>query len=133
MTTVSMADGVSGVVVGVDTHADVHVAAALDLLGRHLGTLEIATTARGYEQLLRWARAFGPVTRFGVEGTGSYGAGLARHLAGAGCTVTEINRPDRRARRARGKSDPLDAEAAARVCLPVQLRPFPKPTTTASA
>ena len=126
MTTVSMADGVSGVVVGVDTHADVHVAAALDLLGRHLGTLEIATTARGYEQLLRWARAFGPVTRFGVEGTGSYGAGLARHLARAGCTVTEINRPDRRARRARGKSDPLDAEAAARAVLAGAAQAIPK-------
>ena len=126
MTTVSMADGVSGVVVGVDTHADVHVAAALDLLGRHLGTLEIATTTRGYEQLLRWARAFGRVRGFGVEGTGSYGAGLARHLAGAGCTVTEINRPDRRARRGRGKSDPLDAEAAARAVLAGAAQAIPK-------
>ena len=126
MTTVRMADGVSSVVVGVDTHADVHVAAALDPLGRHLGTLEIATTTRGYEQLLRWAKTFGPVTRFGVEGTGSYGAGLARHLAGAGCTVTEINRPDRRARRARGKSDPLDAEAAARAVLAGAAQAIPK-------
>lgn len=122
----SMADGVSGVIVGVDTHADVHVAAALDLLGRRLGTLEVATTTPGYERLLRWASAFGPVTGFGVEGTGSYGAGLKRHLAEAGCTVIEINRPDRRARRGHGKSDPLDAEAAARAVLAGGAHAIPK-------
>ena len=115
MATVSMPQETAGVIVGVDTHADVHVAAALDPLGRAHGRLEIRTTSTGYSRLLRWARGFSPTAIFGVEGTGTYGAGLARFLTAAGCTVIEINRPDRRDRRAQGKSDPLDAEAAARL------------------
>jgi hypothetical protein len=128
-----MAGGVSAVVVGVDTHADVHVAAALDPLGRHLGILEIATTTRGYEQLLRWAKTFGPVTRFGVEGTGSYGAGLARHLAGAGCTVIESTAPTAGHDAHAGSPIRSTLKQLRELCLPVQLRPFPKRTTTASA
>jgi len=102
------------ITVGVDTHADLHVAAALDHLGRLLGTEAFPTTAAGYAALLRWAGRFGAVERLGVEGTGSYGAGLARWLRARGLAVVEVERPKRPARRRRGKSDPLDAEAAAR-------------------
>jgi transposase len=113
MTTASM----TGITVGVDTHADIHVGAAFDHLGRRLGHLEISTTLRGYRQLLAWAQQKGEIVAFGVEGTGSYGAGLARFLADAGCRVIEVNRPNRQARRANGKSDTADAEAAARAVL----------------
>jgi transposase len=83
MTDVRIAYATNGVVVGVDTHADVHVAAALDPLGRMLGRLEVETSTRGYAQLLKWAHAFSPITTFGVEGTGAYGVGLARFLVEA--------------------------------------------------
>jgi transposase len=122
-TTVSsrLAAGAGGeepaLVVGVDTHADVHVAACVDQLGRLLGTISIPTTPAGYDQLLTWAACFGRIQRVGVEGTGSYGAGLSRHLRAHGIQVLEVNRPDRSMRRARGKSDPIDAEAAARTVL----------------
>jgi transposase len=113
-----MAQPDRGVIVGVDTHGDAHVAAAFTSdLGRPLGHLTIATTPAGYRRLLEWARDFGREPRFGVEGTGSYGAGLARFLAAAGCTVIEVSRPNRQTRYARGKSDPVDAEAAARAVL----------------
>lgn len=107
-----------GVTIGIDTRGDAHVAAAFTSdLGRPLGHLTIATTPAGYRKLLEWARGLGSDPRFGVEGTGSYGAGLARFLVAAGCTVIEVNRPNRQTRYARGKSDPVDAEAAARAVL----------------
>jgi transposase len=112
--------------VGVDTHADVHVAAAFDELGRPLGQLEIPTTTAGYLQLLTWAQQQGPVRAFGIEGTGSYGAGLARFVGRAGFPVIDVNRPDRTARRLRGKSDPIDAEAAARAVLSGEARSVAK-------
>jgi transposase len=99
---------------GVDTHLDVHVAAALDGIGGLLGVEEFETTSAGYEKLLGWLGGFGSVERVGIEGTGSYGAGLARHLQAAGVIVVEVNRADRAARRRQGKSDPLDAISAAR-------------------
>ncbi len=99
---------------GVDTHLDVHVAAALDSIGGLLGVESFPTTASGYSDLLGWLAGFGPVERVGIEGTGSYGAGLARHLHAAGVAVVEVNRSDRQARRQQGKSDPLDAVSAAR-------------------
>lgn len=108
----------AGVTVGVDTHGDVHVAAAFTSdLGRPLGHLAIPTTPLGYRRLLRWARRLGRPVQFGVEGTGSFGAGLTRFLRAEGCTVIEVNRPNRQTRRSRGKSDPVDAEAAARAVL----------------
>jgi transposase len=114
----SMAQAEYGVTVGVDTHGDANVAAAFSSdLGRPLGYLEVATTPAGYRRLLEWARGLGNDPRFGVEGTGSYGAGLARFLDAAGCTVIEVNRPNRQTRYARGKSDPVDAEAAARAVI----------------
>jgi len=104
--------------VGVDTHADQHVAAAFTSdLGRPLGHLEIPTTPTGYRELLAWAKPMGETVTFGIEGTGSYGAGLTRFLRDAGCTVIEVNRPNRQTRRMRGKSDPVDAEAAARAVI----------------
>jgi transposase len=102
------------VTIGVDTHLDVHVAHAKDQLGRRLATVSIPTTPAGYQSLLAWARGLGEVETFGIEGTGSYGAALARFLRAHGQVVFEVNRPDRQARRRRGKSDPLDAENAAR-------------------
>lgn len=110
--------GVSGkVIVGVDTHKHVHVAVAIDQLGVRLDEIEIPVETNGYRQLVGWAQSVGSVGAFGVEGTGSYGAGVASHLRRQGFRVVEVNRPDRRARRANGKSDVIDAEAAARAVL----------------
>jgi transposase len=102
---------------GVDTHADTHVAAALDSIGGLLGVREFPATAPGYAGLLGWLCGFGAVALVGVEGTGSYGAGLARHLSAAGVRVVEVDRPDRQDRHRDGKSDPLDAISAARAAL----------------
>jgi transposase len=99
---------------GVDTHADLHVAAALDPLGGLLGVQEFPATATGYAQLLDWLGGFGPIALAGVEGTGSCGAGLARHLAVAGICVAEADRADRQDRHRQGNSGPLDAVSAAR-------------------
>ena len=99
---------------GVDTHLDVHVAAALDHQGGLLGVESFETTPAGYRRLLRWLGAFGEVELVGVEGTGSYGAGLTRHLHADGVRVVEVDRPNRQRRRRRGKSDPQDAITAAR-------------------
>ena len=105
------------VTIGVDTHLDVHVAVALDGLGARLREIHVPTTLAGYRQLERWALELGPVEVFGIEGTGSYGAGLARFLGGRGHRIIEVNRPDRATRRRLGKSDPIDAEIAARAVL----------------
>jgi transposase len=112
-----MSDALPEVILGVDTHADTHTAVVVDGLGRVLGTLEVAATLDGYEELLSWACQFGWPSRAGVEGTGSYGAGLTRYLAEVDVAVVEVNRPNRQRRRLRGKSDPTDAEAAARAVL----------------
>ena len=105
------------VVLGVDTHKDVHVAAVLNALGTLLATSSFPATAAGYQQLLGWARGFGRVDRGGVECTGSYGAALTRYLRSESITVIEVNRGDRSDRRRRGKTDTLDAETAARAVL----------------
>ena len=98
---------------GVDTHADRHVAAVLDQVGRVLGTASFPADADGYAGLLEWLRGHGELAGVGVEGTGSYGAGLARFLAAAGVPVLEVTRPDRQRRRRHGKSDAVDAVSAA--------------------
>jgi transposase len=105
------------VVGGIDTHGDLHVAAALDEIGGLLGAESFGANPAGYQALLGWLESFGTVRRVGVEGTGSYGAGIARHLARAGIAVVEIDRPNRQARRNAGKSDSLDAIEAARATL----------------
>ena len=115
------------VTVGVDTHLDLHVAHAKDQLGRCLETVSIPTTPAGYQHLLAWARGLGEVEAFGIEGTGCYGAALARFLAAQGQVVLEVNRPDRQA----------DADAASPTrwtprppparCRPARPPPCPKP------
>ena len=102
---------------GVDTHGEIHVAAAVDEVGRILGTASFPSTAAGYRALLRWLRSHGRVVSVGVEGTGAYGAGLSRYLTREQVAVVEVNRPDRQRRRRRGKSDSVDAESAARSAL----------------
>jgi transposase len=112
---------------GVDTHGDLHVVAALDsAIGRHLGTASFPTTTAGYVGLLEWLRAWGQLDQVGVESTGSYGAGLLRFLRAKGVEVIEVDRPDRKARRFEGKSDPADAEAAARAVLSGRASSTPK-------
>jgi transposase len=111
---------------GVDTHADVHVAAALDPIGGLLGVAEFPASPAGYAQLLGWLGGFGTVCLVGVEGTGSYGAGLARHITAAGVRVVEVDRADRQDRRRQGKSDPLDAVSAARAAQSGRARGAPK-------
>jgi transposase len=106
-----------GLRVGVDTHADVHVAVAIDELGRRVAHRSVPTTAAGFTELLEWATGLGPVVVWGVEGTGSYGMSLVRFLRHVDMTVVEVCRPDRRTRRDKGKSDLVDAEAAARTVL----------------
>jgi transposase len=108
-----------GVVVvgGVDTHLDTNMAAALNSIGGQLGVKEFPTTAAGYRDLLAWLGGFGNVVRVGVEGSGSYGAGLARFLGDAGVSVVEVDCPNRQNRRRRGKNDPIDALSAARATL----------------
>ena len=108
---------VSTITIGVDTHKDLHVAVAVDALGRRLAESSTPATAAGYQELYRWAKTLGDIEAFGIEGTGSYGAGLARHLRRRGSSVIEVNRPDRSTRHRKGKSDPIDAEAAARSVL----------------
>jgi transposase len=119
-----------GVTGGIDTHSATHHAAALDDVGRLLGTREFPAMPVGYTQLVDWLQSFGTVTRIGVEGTGSYGAGLTRFLRRRQLRVIEVNRPNRRSRRIRGKSDPLDVESAARRALAGEDRVIPKDTTT---
>src|SRR6266545_3440103 len=118
--------GTPRITVGVDTHLDVHVAHANDQLGRRVDTVQVPTTPTGYHDLLAWARGLGEPVAWGVEGTGSYGAALARFLVAGGQVVLEVNRPDRSARRRRGKSDPVDAQAAARAVQAGEVTVVPK-------
>ena len=118
--------GATKVIIGVDTHRDEHVAVAIDCLGGRLGQRRLPAASGGYEGLHCWASGLGEVVAFGIESTGSYGAGLARFLAGRGHTIIEVNRPDRSTRRRLGKSDPVDAEMAARSVLAGVARDYPK-------
>jgi transposase len=113
-------------VIGVDTHKHLHVAVALDELGARLGELTISADRHGYAALAEWAEQLGRVGVFGIEGTGSYGVGLTSFLRRHGHTIIEVNRGDRRGRRSNGKSDTLDAEAAARAVLAGAARATPK-------
>ena len=114
------------VIVGVDTHKHVHVAVAIDTWGIRLGDQSFVADSGGYQALITWAEAHGPIEAFGIEGTGSYGAGLAGTVRQAGHRVVEVNRGDRRTRRAAGKSDTVDAEVAARSVLAGQSTATPK-------
>ena len=92
------------VVIGVDTHKHVHVAAVMDPVGGIVDTLTVTTDSPGFRQLLGWAASFGTIIAFGIEGTGSYGAGLTSFIRRQGHKMVEVNRPDRRTRRLAGKS-----------------------------
>jgi transposase len=111
---------------GVDTHLDVHVAAALDPIGGLLGVESFVAEPRGYRAMLEWLGAFGTVDKIGVEGTGAYGAGLARFLRRAGIEVVEVDRPNRQVRRTKGKSDCADAVEAARAVMSGRATGAPK-------
>jgi transposase len=114
------------IVGGVDTHADTHTAAVIDVIGRVLGTQQFPATAGGYQALLAWMRGFGRLGRIGVEGTGAYGAGLTRRLHVEQIETIEIDRPRRKTRRSQGKSDPIDAIAAATTALAGERTGTPK-------
>ena len=114
------------IIIGIDTHKHIHAAVAITVLGARLDALTIPVGGQGYQDLDLWARSLGPVRAFGVEGTGSYGAALSRFLCERGHTVVEVNRPNRQLRHQQGKSDPLDAEAAARAVLSGQAVGIPK-------
>ena len=121
-----IAEQVLPVTGGVDTHADVHVAALVDQVGRVLGSKAFPASAAGYRAVLAWMSSRGELARVGVEGTGSYGAGLARYLAACGVEVAGVVRPNRQARRQRGKSDAADAVAAALAALNGEASGVPK-------
>jgi transposase len=111
---------------GVDTHGLTHHAAVIDTVGRHLADREFPATIRGYRDLLEWMRSHGALVGVGVEGTGAYGAELARVLTAAGVAVVDVDRPDRKTRRTKGKSDPIDAYAAATAVLSGRATGIPK-------
>jgi len=117
------------VTAGVDTHGATHHAAVVDQVGRHLGDHEFPATASGYRHLMTWAKSFGEVQCVGVEGTGTFGAALTRVLLSHGLKVVEVDRPDRKLRRYRGKSDPTDAYAAALAALSGRATATPKART----
>jgi transposase len=125
----TMTDAGTRVTAGVDTHRDVHLVAALDERGGRLGVEAFTADAVGYRKSLRWLRGFGTLERVGVEGTGTYGAGLARYLAAQGVTVVEVTCPNRQRRRSHGKSDPVDALSAARAAQGGEATAEPKART----
>ena len=114
------------VIGGVDTNADMHVAAVVNHVGGVLGVESFPTTMNGYRQLVSWLASHGELTLVGVEGTGSYGVGVARCLAREGIDVVEVDRPNRQTRHSKGKSDPVDAVAAARAALSGTASGLPK-------
>jgi transposase len=124
-----MANHRGGVVGGVDAHADEHHVAVVDLQGRLLGATAFPTTAAGYARLISWLGGYGEVERVGVESTGAYAAGLVRALHAGGIRVVEVNQPHRHARQRLGKSDPIDAELAARAALSGTATTVPKQTS----
>jgi transposase len=116
-------------VIGVDTHKYVHVAVALDEFGGIIDAQRFAADRAGYTQLIDWAVGLGRKLTFGIEGTGSYGAGLTAAVRRRDIGVIEVLRTDRRDRRLRGKNDTIDAENAARAVLGGQATAVPKATT----
>lgn len=126
-----MTDTSMEVIGGVDSHADTHHAAVVDQTGRLLGSSQFPASAKGYQQLVAWLRGHGRLSRVGVEGSGSYGAGLTRYLQACGMAAVEVNRPHAHTAARRGKTDAIDAEAAARKVLAGECTAVPKDTTGA--
>jgi transposase len=124
-----MTDQTRSVVAGVDAHTDEHHIAVLDLQGRLLGAAAFPTSAAGYRRLISWLRGHGEIVRVGVESTGAYAAALARALAAERITVVEVNQPHPHARQRLGKSDPIDAELAARAALSGTATAVPRQTS----
>ena len=120
------------VIVGVDTHKDVHAAVAISALGVQLSATTIPVSSKGYQALETWATSLGNIRAIGIEGTGSYGAGLTRFLREKGHAVVEVNRPNRQLRYQKGKSDTVDAENAARAVLAGQATGSRKPAPARS-
>ena len=118
------------IIIGIDTHKEAHAAVAINGLGARLGAMTLLASSRGYHEMESWAQSLGPVRAFGIEGTGSYGAGLARFLHERGHNVIEVNCPNRQIRHQHGKNDPLDPENAARAVLSGQARAAPKSGTS---
>ncbi len=116
------------VIGGVDAHAESHQVAALDERGALLGSESFPTTAHGYRELLQWLSSFGKLDLVAVESTGSYAAGLTRYLRSQAVRVLEVNQPHAHTRRRLGKSDPIDAELAARAALAGKASATPKQT-----
>jgi transposase len=118
------------VIIGVDTHKNIHAVTAISTLGVHLASTTIPANSKGYQALETWATSLGAVRSIGIEGTGSYGAGLSRFLTERGHTVVEFNRANRQLRHQKGKSDAIDAESAARAVLAGQATGKPKSGTS---
>jgi len=129
MAMTTLAENPTRVTAGVDTHRDVHMVAALDERGAQLGVRPFPTDPFGHDELLRWLKCFGEIERIGVEGTGTYGAGLTRFLHRQGVVVVEVRCPDRQERHSHGKSDPVDAVAAARAAQSGKATAEPKSRT----
>ncbi|MHA7221209.1 IS110 family transposase [Arthrobacter sp. RHLT1-20] len=127
-----MTNDITKVIAGVDTHADTHHVAMINEHGKHLADKKFLATGSGYRAITDYITRYGPVIAVGVEGTGSYGAELARVLAKEGFHVEEVNRPNRQFRRLHGKSDPLDAYQAAEPCWRGGALPHPRPETATS-
>jgi|TARA_B110000211_G_scaffold190730_1_gene217334 transposase len=113
-------------ILGVDTHLDLHVAVLVNMIGQVVSTEAFETDEKGYNRLLKWCQSFGQLLKAGIEGTGTYGAGLSRFMVSNNISVYEVNRPNRARRRLRGKSDPTDAENAARAVLADEAKAVPK-------
>lgn len=120
------------IIVGVDTHKVNHIAVAINGHGARLDTITIPATRKRYANLQAWASRLGHIRAFGIEGTGSYGAGLSRELLAHGHTVLDVMRPNRQLRYLHGKSDSLDAESAARSVLNGQATALAKAQTGSS-
>lgn len=121
-----MTDTPIEVIGGVDSHADTHHAAVIDQRGRLLGSSEFPASAEGYQQFVAWLRSHGRPDQVGIEGSGSYGAGLTRYLQASGISVVEVNRPHTYTAARRGKTDAIDAEAAARKVLAGECTAVPR-------
>ncbi|MFE4230121.1 transposase [Arthrobacter sp. NPDC056886] len=124
-----MATETSKVIAGIDTHADTHHVAVINEHGKPLADREFLAVGSGYRKIVDFITSYGTVIAVGVEGTGSYGAELSRTLRGESLCALEVNRPNRAARRLKGKSDPLDAYQAAQSVLDGRTKSVPKAKT----
>ena len=121
-----MPENIHKIIIGVDTHKDFHHVAAITTLGAAVADRQFPATPAGYGEVLDWVAGHGQVLRAGVEGTGSYGAGLTKRFRVAGIEVVDVIAPDKQERRLRGKTDQIDAYSAARAVLAQRATTVPK-------